>query len=80
LLVDPQFYKAIRGKTPHKGDILEARVYLAQFSGELRPSAEISAAEWTKNPKGYKLSELNRTIINALCRDGYLQMEGPLST
>lgn len=60
------------GITPHKGDFLCARVYLAEVEGEIIPSAEIEAAEWTKAPENYRLSEITKKVICFLRQKGYL--------
>lgn len=67
-----QFYKAFKGLTPHTGDILCVKSYFADIKGELCPSAEINAAEWTSNPEEYNLSDITGKIIISLCEEGYL--------
>lgn len=51
------------GITPHKGDFLCEKVYLVEVEGEIVPSAEIEAAEWTKTPETYNLSDITKKII-----------------
>jgi len=60
------------GVTPHKGDELCARVYLAEVSGSIVPSAEISESAWTDKPEDYKLSDITQKIILSLRQTGCL--------
>jgi len=60
------------GITPHKGDLLCERIYLAEIDGKIIPSAEIKAAEWTKVPESYNLSDITRKVIYFLYQKGYL--------
>lgn len=71
-IVDIHFYKAIEGITPHKGDLLQARVYLTTIEGEAKPSAEINAVKWTEKPEELNLSDITRKIVASLRQDGYL--------
>lgn len=66
------FYRSFKGKTPHTGDVIEARVYFADAKGDIKPNAEINAARWAKDPNKYRLSDLTKKIIGALRFDGLL--------
>ena len=70
-----KFYNQFEGRTPHKGDLLMARVYFANLDGELYPVREgdsISEVRWVKDPSKYNLSEITSKIVSALKKDGYL--------
>ena len=70
------FYKQFEGRTPHKGDILSARVYFANLSGELyavRKEDSISEVKWVTNFEDYNISEITSKIINSLKQDDYLE-------
>ncbi len=67
-----RFYSTFRGKTPHKGDILEARVYFCSLNGELKsPSAEIDDVTWINynESQQYPLSDISRKIVDKLHED-----------
>jgi 8-oxo-dGTP pyrophosphatase MutT (NUDIX family) len=69
------FYKQFEGKTPHKGDILKAKVYFASIDGQLysvRDGDSISEVTWTNDFSKYNLSEITSKIINSLQQDKYL--------
>src|SRR3989344_6715594 len=45
------YYGKFKGKSPHTGDIVHVKVYLADIKGEIYgASAEIVASEWAKEP------------------------------
>lgn len=71
-LTNFRFYKAFKGITPHRGDILLAKVYLADIQGEIKPGAEIIDIKWVKDLEDYKLSDITQKIINHLRKEGYL--------
>lgn len=76
LIKDIVYYDKFQGRTPHKGDILEARVYFAKINGKLNNSSmEINGCEWTDNPYDYILSEITSKIIESLKKDGYLELK-----
>lgn len=60
------------GKAPHKGDILCLKTYLTEVEGEIIPSAEIGAAEWTSSPESYRLAESTKKALRFLRQKGYL--------
>ncbi len=66
------YFDDFTGTTPHKGDLLCVKVYLADADGEILPDAEINKAEWVKNPEEYNLSDITRKIVLSLCQKGYL--------
>jgi 8-oxo-dGTP diphosphatase len=66
-----QFYETFGGLTPHTGDVLQVKVYLADVEGEVHPSREINVAEWTSNPEKYNLSDITSKIIDSLRKDKY---------
>ena len=68
-----RYYKEFEGITPHRGDVLRAKVYFADIKGNLyRPSAEIEEHSWAKDPLSYSLSDITFKIINSLIEEGYL--------
>jgi len=71
-LTNFKFYGEFTGKTPHRGDILLAKVYLAEIQGKIKPDAEIVDVEWVKKPENYNLSEITEKIIKDLRNKGYL--------
>jgi len=71
-LQNPKYFGTFVGMTPHKGDKLQAEVYLAEASGEINPSAEINKAEWIKTPEEYNLSDITRKIVLSLRQNGHL--------
>lgn len=62
------------GKTPFSGNILMAKVYFGEVSGEIRPAAEISDAQFIPKDKlsHFPLSEITKKIIVSLIKDGLL--------
>ncbi|MDD5700088.1 MAG: NUDIX domain-containing protein [Candidatus Nanoarchaeia archaeon] len=67
------YYGSFTGKTPHKGDELEARVYFAELNHELnRPSGEIAEAEFISNFGEYRLSEITEKVVKKLIKDRYI--------
>lgn len=70
-LRNPQFYKRFTGRTPHTGDIIEVRVYLADIKGEPSPGAEINAVGWFRG-EDCPQSEITNKIVYSLRRDGHL--------
>ena len=71
-LTNSRFYREFKGKTPHRGDILSAKVYLVKIQGKIKPDAEITDVKWIKNPQNYNLSEITEKIIKDLQKKGYL--------
>ena len=72
-LQDPSFFAVVQGETPHTGDVIEARIYLAEIVGEPRPSAEISDFAWVgRDDSGYNISEPTRLVLQILSSKGYL--------
>lgn len=70
---DIRYYQKFKGKSPHKGDIIIARVYFAYLKGELKkPSSEISDAKFFSINNYCNVSELTSLIIENLKQDGYL--------
>ena len=68
-----QYYNSVIWTTPHKGDLLEAKVYIADLMTEnLCASAELSEAKYTKEFDNYKLSDITQKIITLLQNDGKL--------
>ena len=73
LLKNISYYQNFQGKTPHKWDILETKVYFAQIDGKLNnASMEIGASEWVNNFSDYKISEITLKVIESLKKDCYL--------
>lgn len=73
-LRDFKYYGEFEGTTPHRGDILKARVYFANIEGQLYPPArEISAYDWADNPNNYSLSDITSKIVESLKNEGYLK-------
>ena len=71
------FYNSFTGKTPHKGDLLQAEVYFGwlKYDKQLfqREGDSIKEAKFVKQPLNYPLSEITRKIIGSLVKDGYLK-------
>ena len=69
-----RYYGEFEGVTPHKGNILKAKVYFANIKGKLYPSsAEIVAYEWVNDISRYNLSEITSKIVDSLTKDGYIR-------
>lgn len=67
-----RFYGRFFGKTPHSDEFLEAKVYLADVNGEIKPpSAEIRDSKYIENMFDYKLSDTTSKILRSLRRDNY---------
>ena len=69
------FYKSFEDKTPHKGDILRAKVYFANIDGHLyavRDGDSISEVTWTNDFSKYNLSDITSKIVNSLQQDKYI--------
>ena len=72
---DIQFYNQFDGRTPHKGDILRAKVYFANIDGQLysvRDGDSISEVTWVNNFSQYSLSDITSKIVNSLQQNNYL--------
>ncbi|OGM92713.1 hypothetical protein A2372_00760 [Candidatus Wolfebacteria bacterium RIFOXYB1_FULL_54_12] len=63
-----RYFNDFVGITPHKGDMLRAKVYWGDVKGEIKPNAEINSAQWVKREKmeEYALSDITQKIVNAL--------------
>ncbi|MDE1865106.1 MAG: NUDIX domain-containing protein [Candidatus Micrarchaeota archaeon] len=69
-----RFYGEFTGVTPHKGDVLSAKVYFADINGALGPaSAEIREVRWVKDKAECPLSDITSKIFASLQKDGYLR-------
>ena len=66
------FYSYFNGKTPHKGDYLEAKVYFGVLTEEIYPSREIIDARFISNFEDYNISNITKSIIESLKKDGYI--------
>ncbi len=69
------FYNTFRGKSPHKGEKLEARVYIANISGDVKATArEISESRWVpyQETSKLKISDITLRVIYFLKYDKYL--------
>ncbi len=66
------FFGTFEGTTPHRGDVLQCKVYFAELEGTIAPAREISEVIWTANPLQLNLSDITRKIILKLKSDGYL--------
>ena len=71
-IIIKDYYSSFIGKTPHKGNVLEARVYFGNLIGDINPSGEISDARFVDNLSDYSISDITKRIINSLKRDYYL--------
>ncbi len=68
------YYRGFEGRTPHKGDVVQVRVYFAKIKGDLYlPSAEICEYAWFNDSKKYVLSDITSKIVDALIFDKYLK-------
>ncbi len=75
-LPDSQFiitkkYKEFIGQTPHTGDIIITKTYFAKVSGSIKPSAEISEANFISKEdiSSIPLSDITSQIIESLIED-----------
>jgi 8-oxo-dGTP diphosphatase len=70
-ILKTDFYKEISGKTPHVGDVINARVYLAEAEGEFLPSAEINDVSWFDRARvsSSVVSDLTQNILAELFED-----------
>jgi 8-oxo-dGTP pyrophosphatase MutT (NUDIX family) len=66
------YYKSFIGKTPYKGDELEAKVYFGRVNNLGNPSSEISDVKYINYFSEYTLSDITIKIVNSLKRDNYL--------
>lgn len=69
------YYKNFYGKTPHKGEVLEAKVYFSEIQENERETArEILKSEWIgkRDISKYKISDITGKIIDSLKQDKYL--------
>jgi 8-oxo-dGTP diphosphatase len=72
---DIVFYRQFSGRSPHKNDILEARVYFAKLDGDLysvREGDSILEAQFVQDFSNYKLSDITSKIIDSLKLKSYL--------
>ena len=72
---DIYFYNQFEGKTPHKGDVLRAKVYFANIDGQLysvRDGDSISEVQWVNDFSKYNLSDITSKIVNSLQQDKYI--------
>ena len=72
---DIQHYNQFEGKTPHKGDVLRAKVYFANIEGQLysvRDDDSISELKWVDDFSQYNLSDITSKIVNSLRQDKYI--------
>ena len=70
-----QYYSHFDGQTPHKMDILRAKVYFASIEGQVyqvRDGDSISEVTWTNNFSQYRLSDITSKIVDSLTQDKYL--------
>lgn len=71
------YYGAFEGMTPHKGDMLEVTVYLAEIVSmkKLHHGAEIEEIIWLDAfaTETYPLSDITRKIIKSLFQAGHLK-------
>ncbi len=67
-------YKNFIGKTPHRGDLLTAKVYFGEITGNITPSAEIVDAQYFTKTLALKLnlSEITKKIIDLLVYENYI--------
>ncbi|MBD3249400.1 NUDIX domain-containing protein [Candidatus Woesearchaeota archaeon] len=72
---DINYYNQFQGKTPHKRDILKAKVYFANIDGQLysvRDGDSISEVTWANDFSKYNLSDITSKIVNSLQQDKYI--------
>lgn len=79
-LANCQYFDDFEGITPHRGDKLRAKVYLADIAHnkEIKPSGEISEVRWISKPEKYVISEITQKIIEALRQKGFLSSENKI--
>lgn len=69
------YYNSFEGETPHKKDILKAKVYFANLDGKLysvRKGDTILEVNWVNDFSKYNLSDITSKIVNSLKQDKYL--------
>ncbi len=67
-------YGTFQGTTPHAGDMLEAKVYLAGIIPEdSKPSAEITNVLWYHGQSEINLSDITQKIVDQLVHDGFVR-------
>lgn len=71
-----RIFGAFCGITPHKGDPLEATVYLTDtnINQSIHPGAEIEELAWVSASEieRYNLSDITAKIVNSLIHEGHL--------
>ena len=68
-----QFFDNFIWQTPHKWDLLEARVYFAELVVDvLKATAELSDAKYIKDFDNYSISEITNNILDWLKKTWYL--------
>ncbi|MBI2508140.1 NUDIX domain-containing protein [Candidatus Woesearchaeota archaeon] len=69
-----RFYNRFEGIAPHKGDLLQARVYFADTKvSNYTPSSEIDDVGWANRIEQYNFSDITKKIIKSLYDGGYLK-------
>ena len=71
-LGDISFYKSFTAISPHKGDLITASCYFGNLYEEPKPSSEITACEWVRDFNNRTISNVTRSVIDSLTREGYL--------
>lgn len=66
------YYGSFDGETPHKKDVLEARVYLGRIKSQIIPSNEITDARLF-GLNFYDTSEITKEIIKSFRERRYLR-------
>ncbi len=77
LLKDFFYYREFEGKTPHRGDVLNNKVYFAQIDGIFRGVStrdSIVGYSWINRDKAckYSLSDITSKIIESLIKDRHI--------
>ncbi len=64
-------WKDFIGKTPNTGDLLNAKTYFAEISGDVSPSGEITESKFVSvsEAKYLKLSEITNKIVDSLIEE-----------
>lgn len=74
-LMNIWYYKNFQGKTPHKKEMLEVKVYFSEIQGnEMETGEEILESEWIgkRDISKYNVSDITKEIISSLKKDNYL--------
>lgn len=71
------FYGSFVGQTPHRGDLLQAKIYFGRLRPcdklVLRKEDSISEVRFLFNPCDYNMSDITKKVVDSLIKEGYLK-------